>query len=63
MWWMMSDINIKVRDEDSTTIRIKKAVRMRLQSMKRGNPERYKGVDTYDDVLLRLLENAKKKKG
>lgn len=58
----MSDINVTVRDKDSTTIRIKKVIRAELQSRKQGNPERYKGVDTYDDVLLRLLENAKKTK-
>ena len=41
---------------DMTTICITKENRAVLQSLKRGNPDRNKGMDTYDDVLERLFK-------
>lgn len=48
MWWKMSN--------EFTTIKITQENRRRLQSLKKGNVDRVKGVDTYDDVLDRMFK-------
>lgn len=51
-----SSIKTIIVNEDMTTIRIMKSTRNLLQDLKGGNSKRNKGIDTYDDVILRLVK-------
>jgi len=55
----INDITIIKITEDLTVIRLKISTRQKLCSLKRGNDKRKNGVDTYDDVILRLLDVIK----
>ena len=54
-----NDVTIEKIVEDVTVIRLLVKTRTKLASLKRGNDKRKNGVDTYDDVLNRLIEVKK----
>jgi len=53
-----SDITLEIIKEDVTVIRLQVSTRQQLCSLKKGNTKRKNGVDTYDDVLIRLIGDA-----
>ncbi len=53
---------IPIRD-DLTVIRLLKTTRDKLCLLKRGNAKRKNSVDTYDDVINRLIEKEGDKNG
>jgi len=54
-----NDVRVEVIVEDVTVIRLKVKTRIKLASLKRGNDKRKNGVDTYDDVINRLIRGTK----
>ena len=56
---MRNDVHFKIEKEPYVLIRIKRTTRTKLIKLKKGNPERVKTVDTYDDVINRLILNGR----